>query len=353
MRATQILTLLREYLPIIFLVLFVGHFTRVRYLRGVRSVPGPWLASFTDAWRAYAVSRGRFDLTNRALHQKYGDLVRIGPKCISVADPYEIPKIYGIQRIFPKVSYGVSLPLSTAPNFDYFLVQSDYYTCSQAIVNGKRVAGLFQTTDEEVHKRAKRPIAHAYAMTTLLDYEALVDSTSTVLLERLKTLFAKPGRACPFDQWLQWYAFDVIGEVTFSCRLGFLEQGTDVGNMINILSHAGWYTAVVGQMPWLDVVLQKNWLSLKLFKPRILELPLFVMGILQQRLQKDKEIGQGKDTASVHKDFLSKFSEAATLHAGKIPSSMYLGWAMSNINAGSDTTAISLRAIFCECCIIL
>lgn len=185
-------------------------------------------------------------------------------------------------------------------------------------------------------------------MTTLLDYESLVDSTSTVFLERLTTLFADSAKKCEFDRWLQWYAFDVIGEITFSRRLGFLEQGKDVQDMISILGHAGWYSAVVGQMPWLDYIVEKNWLSLQLFKPRKLELPRFVMGIVQSRLEEGEKRPTNQAAGRPQKDFLSKFSEAAEAHSGKIRPSMYLGWAMSNINAGSDTTAISLRAIFCK-----
>jgi hypothetical protein len=54
----------------------------------------------------------------------------------------------------------------------------------QSLVNGQRVASLFMITDEEKHKAAKRPIANAYAMTTLLDYEPYVDATSTLFVER-------------------------------------------------------------------------------------------------------------------------------------------------------------------------
>ena len=66
------------------------------------SIPGPFLASLTDLWRLIVVEHGRFDLANKALHDKYGDLVRVGPNCISVADPREIRNIYGITRLFQK-----------------------------------------------------------------------------------------------------------------------------------------------------------------------------------------------------------------------------------------------------------
>ena len=75
----------------------------LRYQPCVRDIPGPFLASFTDLWRTLKVHGGRFELSNQALHAKYGDLVRVGPNCISVGDPREIRQIYGINRLFEKV----------------------------------------------------------------------------------------------------------------------------------------------------------------------------------------------------------------------------------------------------------
>ena len=46
--------------------------------------------------------------------------------------------------------------------------------------------------------------------------------------------------------------------MTFGRRFGFLEQCRDVENMIDVVQESGWYTAVVGQMPWLDFLLAKN-----------------------------------------------------------------------------------------------
>jgi cytochrome P450 len=210
-------------------------------------------------------------------------------------------------------------------------------------------------TDEEKHKAAKRPIANAYAMTTLLDYEPYVDATSTLFVERLTTLFARENRSCDFGQWIQWYAFDVIGEMTFGQRLGFLEQGKDVAGLIKTLHRVGWYSAVVGQMPFLDLILDKNVIMGKLELNRKASIARFVAGFMQRRITEEETTGDITDSKAqvmigrrARTDFLSKFVAAAESHEGKIPTSQLFGWSMSNISAGSDTTAITLRAIFCE-----
>lgn len=214
-------------------------------------------------------------------------------------------------------------------------------------------------TDEDAHKAAKRPIAHAYAMTSLLDYEPFVDSTSKVLVERLTTLYADTGKLCDFGEWLQWYAFDVIGEMTMSQRFGFLEQAKDVNDIIKTLNKSGAYTAIVGQMPWLDYLLAKNRFWGHLFSKDKLGISKFVLGYLQPRIdearlrQKHQQsqaqalaTTSAKPEVETRADFCAKFIAAADKYEGSIPPSQLLGWSLSNINAGSDTTAITLRAIF-------
>ncbi|KIW82186.1 hypothetical protein Z517_05213 [Fonsecaea pedrosoi CBS 271.37] len=302
-----------------------------RYGPGLRFIPGPFAASFTDLWRFVAVYNGRFELTSQALHDKYGDLVRIGPKCVSVADPREIRQIYGISRLFQK---------------------SDYYRVAQPLVNGKPVTSLFMILDEDQHKIAKRPIAHAYAMTSLLDYEPFVDSTSRTLVEQLTRLYADKGKVCDFGEWLQWYAFDVIGEMTFSNRFGFLEQGRDVDGIIKALNKAGTYVALVGQMPWLDYLLAKNRVWGGVFSKNKTGISKFVLQFLKPRIEeadKARLRPDGKKTPLEFKDrtdFTAKFISAFDKYHGSIPQSQLLGWSLSNINAGSDTSAIALRAIF-------
>lgn len=46
-------------------------------------------------------------------------------------------------------------------------------------------------------------------MSTLVEYEPLVDSTSIVFMNQMEK-FAETGQVCPFSNWLQMYAFDVV-----------------------------------------------------------------------------------------------------------------------------------------------
>lgn len=68
-------------------------------------------------------------------------------------------------------------------------------------------------------------------MTNLVTFEGFVDSTISLFFSRLDELYTH-GRICDIGAWLEMFAYDVLGELTFSKRYGFLEQGEDVDNII-------------------------------------------------------------------------------------------------------------------------
>ncbi|KAJ6255970.1 LOW QUALITY PROTEIN: Cytochrome P450 monooxygenase [Drechslerella dactyloides] len=294
-----------------------------RYKPHLRRVPGPFIASFTNAWRLNANLGRRPEVIHINLHREYGDLVRIGPNCVSVGAATEVKQIYGITRLFQKC-------LSTT---DEGFTQSKFYPVTRPVANGKPVLGVFDTDSEDLHKILKRPIGHTYAMSTLLDYEPYVDGTLRVLQARLEELYVDKGVICDLGEWVHWAAFDVIGEMTFSRRLGFLEQGRDVGDVIKATQMQLDYLAVIGQMPFLDKLLMKNPLYIWWKGNPTSPVTKFALDCMQQRLQ-EREKGEGAN----RRDFLAKFLDAADKYEGKIPLAQVVGWTQANVFAGSDTT---------------
>lgn len=78
-----------------------------KYGRGLNRIPGPWLAGFTDLWRLFVVKGRRAQEVHIELHKKYGPIVRLGPRAISVADPEAIKIIYSPSAGFPKVVHQI------------------------------------------------------------------------------------------------------------------------------------------------------------------------------------------------------------------------------------------------------
>jgi hypothetical protein len=60
----------------------------------LKKIPGPFLAKFSNIWR-FLNHYGQTHIeTQRALHKKHGDVVRLGPTTVSVSDTSLIKTIY-------------------------------------------------------------------------------------------------------------------------------------------------------------------------------------------------------------------------------------------------------------------
>lgn len=82
-------------------------------------------------------------------------------------------------------------------------------------------------------------------MSALIQYEPFVDSTTELFLSQTEKLFASTGAKCDFSRWLQFYAFDVIGEMTYSKRHGFVEENRDIDGIVDYISSLLDYAAPV------------------------------------------------------------------------------------------------------------
>ena len=85
-------------------------------------------------------------------------------------------------------------------------------------------------------------------MSSLVNYEPLVRSTLTYWLDRTEAIFENTGNSCDFNRWLKFFAFDVIGELTWSKRLGFVDKNKDVDNITMFLARFFNYIAPVGAL---------------------------------------------------------------------------------------------------------
>lgn len=186
-------------------------------------------------------------------------------------------------------------------------------------------------------------------MTTVLEYEPFVDTTTVLFINRLDELYASTGQVCDFGKWLQYYAFDVIGEMTFSKRFGFLEKEEDIDGIIQSLHNTRWVT--IAQMPWLDRIRKNSYLmSLTKFTSPVVT---FTAARVRERigwpgpeLTTDEKAMLPPMQPRGQEDFLSRFLNARTTNPDVVDNVRVLSYAQGNVTAGSDTTAIALRAIF-------
>lgn len=131
-------------------------------------------------------------------------------------------------------------------------------------------------------------------------------------------------------------AFDVVGEFTLSTRLGFLEQGHDIDDMLHDINTQSAYLGCVQNMPVLDQWLKKNPIYTYLKSPTN-KFILRARSLIQARLTQEKETRRP--------DFMDRFIETQKQHPGIVTKEILGGYVASNFFAGSDTTAVVMRAI--------
>jgi len=61
--------------------------------------------------------------------------------------------------------------------------------------------------------------------------------------------YAESSQVFDLGTWLQWYAFDVIGAITFNRTFGFMEERKDIQDIIASIEGVLWYGSICGQVP--------------------------------------------------------------------------------------------------------
>jgi Cytochrome P450 len=108
------------------------------------------------------------------------------------------------------------------------------------------MASMFSTRDPAYHQALRRPVSQKFSMSSIKTLEPFTDECTEIFIQAMKDL---EGKAVDLGTWLQWYAFDVIGAITFQRRFGFMEKRTDIQSMIGDLDIGLQYAATVGQIP--------------------------------------------------------------------------------------------------------
>ncbi|PMD29718.1 cytochrome P450 [Hyaloscypha variabilis F] len=292
---------------------------RGAYRSDLTSLPGPKWAPFTALYRVYRLWSGQAPAVYLDLHEQYGPIVRTGPNTISIADPATIPTLYGISSNFLKSKFYITM----SPRHE-----------------GEIMDSMFTTRDPARHKALKRPVAGKFSMTSIRTMEPLVNQCSEIFIQAMKDL---EGQKVDLSTWLQWYAFDVIGMITFNKRFGFMEERKDILEMISSLEFALRYAGLVGQVPVLHPWLAGNPL-VSGFMEKVVGLPNplrafveFTQECIDEYDRNEKE----KETA----DFLTFLRIEEKKNKENMPHRDLINHLSNNLLAGSDTTAISLRAI--------
>ncbi|KAJ4389959.1 hypothetical protein N0V93_007432 [Gnomoniopsis smithogilvyi] len=278
--------------------------------------PGPFLARFTNLWQAFKYHEGHFEKINVDLHRKHGNIIRLGPSYYSLNDVEATKTIYGLGTKFMKGQWYES---SAVPDPEIMEVN------------------MFPMRDIKKHADARRRYASLYAMSSLVGYEPYINNCIAIFSDKLRD-HAKERKRLDLSAWFQLYAFDVIGEITFSKRFGFLETGKDIGGImhsigaaLDIMHVAGLFKLLILIQPYLGNFSKDNTFS------------KFVSDQLEAAKKRQGSLDAEDRTAP---DFLSKLLSMPEQAKKKDSDSVISTMALQNVFAGSDTTSISLTGVY-------
>jgi hypothetical protein len=210
-----------------------------------------------------------------------------------------------------------------------------------------------------VHAREKRPISKYYSLAGVLPLEPHIDDMISYLCRRLEEEFidgSNSNKSCDLGEWIAYCKFksstsslpeltnrldtwDVVGNATFSQPIGYLEKGYDFDNTLSIANVAMDYFSLVGQIPILDHLLDKNPVY-RIGPPSFGTVTNISVQHLMDRLQ-------NKDTdyhTPSKPDFLDKFIEAKEKCSEVVDDMQVISYLMINMIAGADTTGVTINA---------
>ncbi len=199
-------------------------------------------------------------------------------------------------------------------------------------------ASLFSDINPHRHGVQRRKFSSLYSMSALVGYEPFVNNCTSLLCQRFNEI-AKAGKTVNLQHWLQCYAFDVIGEITFAKRFGFLDMGEDKEGVFHAIDQRGVYSTFVGIFPWIHPILYP-------LLPKTGGHGYVLNYTLRQIEERQKSLKDPRNAGREGPpDIMTKILLAHEAEPTKMTRVDLITMCQSNIGAGSDTTAITLSSI--------
>jgi len=165
--------------------------------------PGPVIAKTSKWWGAYINARGETHRCYKQLHDRYGDVVRIGPNELSLRDASLIHSVLG-QGGLPKGPRWEGRPGNPS---------------------------LIAQRDPVKHLQQRKPWNRAFSSTALKEYEVIVASRTRQLVGCLESLIhasaRKEGALLDMAAWLNYFTTDFMGDMAFGGGFELMKAGGD------------------------------------------------------------------------------------------------------------------------------
>jgi hypothetical protein len=162
----------------------------------------------------------------------------------------------------------------------------------------------------------KRYAVVPYSLPSMQKRSEPIEGMIKLLMEHLENYAVQNKKLCNLGNLLHYFAFDVLGEVAFSKKFGFLDQEIDIEGSIKNIDDVQWYDGIVGIIAEYDILLRNNPLRPylpKRFQMQPTTMTKIAVAELEKRKQKDGQFNsEGIDLLAellrAHEGNADKFS---------------------------------------------
>ena len=147
--------------------------------------PGPFGARLSDVYLSAHLGKQDACKQVHRLHQKYGDLVRIGSNTLSIAHPLAVNVVYGHGSRCRK---------------------SDWYDLTKPMVS------MQTARRRDVHDQRRRVWSTAFSDRAMRGYEERIRGFQDQFMAKLRAMTDEP---VDISKWVNLYMFDVMGDLAF------------------------------------------------------------------------------------------------------------------------------------------
>ena len=164
-------------------------------------MPGTWHSKYTNLVLRYHTLSGRRIFYVDDLHRQYGDVIRIAPNEVAVADIAGVSQIHKIGSGFLKSSFYAKL----TPTGE---------------------SGIFAMSNPHEHAARRKLFARAFSNSNMkVSWEAEIRRKTTLAVDQIQKAAMQPGKGADILKWWTLMATDVITHLSFGESFGMLEQG--------------------------------------------------------------------------------------------------------------------------------
>ncbi|KAJ8133454.1 hypothetical protein O1611_g165 [Lasiodiplodia mahajangana] len=169
----------------------------------LRHIPGPFFASFSYVWTFWSALSGRIHITMRAAHDKYGEIMRIGPDAVVISDAETLLRINSARSPY---------------------VRSPWYGSLRLDHRGKN---LLSELDVTTHSKRKAKLAPGFSGKNVAMLETRVDEWVGALVRNIRARIAKGGEIMDIGTVIAYFQVDLVSSVELGKAWGDLEDDKD------------------------------------------------------------------------------------------------------------------------------